>query len=65
MMLAQKNMDPKIKIQVAVAVYAIMRTVHTARMSHQKVDAARLMKLYMSQGLQGSRAKTILRRAHS
>ncbi len=48
MMLAQSGMEQALKLQVAIAVYAIMRTVHTARTSNQKLNAAALIRLYMA-----------------
>ena len=60
MLLSKADMELPERILVAIAVYAIMRSVHTARVSNDKLKPAPLLRLYITQGLQGSKAKRIL-----
>ncbi len=64
-MLAGKAMELGVKLSIAIAVYAIMRTVHTARATKQKLDASVLLRLYCKQGMQGSKARAVIRKQES
>jgi len=62
MLFGDRGMTLEAKLCVAHALYAIMRTVHTARQHPKALKADVIMKLHVAEGLRGSRARGILKK---
>ena len=60
MLLSQIDMGKPDKILLVLALYAIMSAVRAARANNEKLNPTALLHLYVTQGLQGHKAKAVL-----
>ena len=66
MLFAERGATIEERVSVAVAIYAIMRTVHVARQHSGRLSPTPILRLYtkLKEGLRGSKAKAILNGFH-
>ena len=60
---AVKKKADEQKLAVAVACYAVARKVHNCKLSRGSMDVAALLRLYITDGMRGSRARVMIRSA--